>query len=293
MARCAAIFLITLLLVPFGGRADAERTRFSVRAVLPQNQMDAELSYFYLEMQPNQTQTLRVSIRNDDSRDIFINVQANTAFSNASGTIDYSASQGRNTENGIDFQSLITLPESRVLVPAHGQAYAEFVLQMPEEGFDGELLGGLVFTREEEPEEAPPKSETTGGMKVRHVFNYCIAVRLTQGRPIPQEADEPKLMDVQIGEKAGFPALIVLANNAQPRILKDMRMDIHLYPQNANNAVVSFKDLTVSMAPYSTMPYTILLREENALQPGSYRALVTLQLEEEIWNYETMLVSGA
>lgn len=281
--------IMVLLTLAFGHTsAYASEVNFSVRAMLPENQMTHDVSYFYLNTQPGQKQALSVSIHNRGDEDILVGVQASTAFTNANGAIDYSGRIPDGKKPAIDFLSLIAIDDPNVLVRAGQTATAEILLKMPDDPFDGEVLGGLIFTELPSEETSDPQENpTVSGMSIQHVFNYCIAVRLVQG-DFASLAPEFVLESAEIGEKAGFPSLIVNIRNQSRLVAKDATLWIHVYAQDQTE-VLSFLSQKVSMAPDSTMPYSVYLQDGSPLSAGTYRVCAALYLEEKTWDFETLL----
>ena len=265
-------------------RAESSEVGFSVRALLPENQMNPDVAYFYLHMEPNQEQVLQVMVNNRTDEEMVVELQANTAFTNAHGVIDYSQMQGGSKVHGTDFESIVTIAEPRISIPAQHSVVAEFQIQLPEEPFDGEILGGLVFTQ------VPPEAfenELAGAMEIRNIFNYCIAVRLSQGdRALI--APEFTLEGVQMGQRAGFPSLIVSLRNERQMIVKDMEMDVSVYAQDYTK-VLSFETLKMAMAPSSEAPYIISLRDTLPLQAGVYHVVAEVRAVEQTWRFDTAL----
>ena len=61
---------------------------YYVRAVLPDNQISNNLSYFDLRMQPGQSQTLEVEVVNESDKVITVDLAAVSASTNRNGIIE-------------------------------------------------------------------------------------------------------------------------------------------------------------------------------------------------------------
>lgn len=64
--------------------------KFAVTAVIPENQIDKNQTYFDLKMQPGQKQTIQVQMKNDTNKEVVVESFANTAITNSNGITDYS-----------------------------------------------------------------------------------------------------------------------------------------------------------------------------------------------------------
>ncbi|RJZ17286.1 hypothetical protein DYZ49_00463 [Listeria monocytogenes] len=84
---CAIIFACILAILCFPGQQAyaTENSSFSVKAILPDNQASS-VTYFDLQMNPKQKQTLKVEITNHSKEEITVNCVANTAVTNEMGT---------------------------------------------------------------------------------------------------------------------------------------------------------------------------------------------------------------
>jgi len=88
------IFIFTILLFfvslayPIKANAAADKS-YSVQAVLPDNQIDHNESYFDLKVEPNKEQDLKVMIINTGSKPIKVKAEVNDAYTADSGVIGY------------------------------------------------------------------------------------------------------------------------------------------------------------------------------------------------------------
>ncbi len=119
--------------------------KFAVTAVIPENQIDKNQSYFDLKMKPGQKQTLQVQMKNDTDKDVIVETYANTAITNSNGIVDYSTKNPK-------FDSTLKFPFSKIAkvqketkIPAKSTVTLDVNVEMPNEPFDGVILGGTVF----------------------------------------------------------------------------------------------------------------------------------------------------
>ncbi|WP_052008514.1 DUF916 domain-containing protein [Listeria aquatica] len=86
--------LVTLTFLPNTGFA--ADMNYSVRAIIPDNQVDKTKTYFDLRMKPGQKQKLTLHFENNADEKVQIEVSPNTATTNRNGVIDYSSSKKKN-----------------------------------------------------------------------------------------------------------------------------------------------------------------------------------------------------
>ena len=121
-----------------------KRQGYYVRAVLPDNQISNNLSYFDLRMQPGQSQTLEVEVVNESDKVITVDLAAVSASTNRNGIIDYKTPDIRDETLKIPFSEIAAPEDTSIVIEAHSTAMARITIDMPAEVYDGVVLGGLV-----------------------------------------------------------------------------------------------------------------------------------------------------
>ncbi|MFB5308698.1 DUF916 domain-containing protein [Enterococcus casseliflavus] len=87
MMYIVVIFILTLF---FGPVAFADQSAgFSVRPILSENQVNSEVGYFDLNLEPGESQTLSLELRNMSDEEINLSISVHTAFTNVSGVVEY------------------------------------------------------------------------------------------------------------------------------------------------------------------------------------------------------------
>lgn len=86
----SSLLVFVFLFNVFNLKANAAEMKFAVNAVIPENQVDKNQTYFDLKMEPGQKQTLQVQMKNDTDKEVVVETHANTAITNSNGITDYS-----------------------------------------------------------------------------------------------------------------------------------------------------------------------------------------------------------
>lgn len=255
---------------------------YAVRAVLPENQLDNQASSFDLKVAPGQRQVLEVIIKNKGNEDIEVAVEANTAFTNENGLIEFDYSEDRDVSMAVDFGTIANPVESVVMVPAQGESIAEIYLEVPDEPFEGVVYGGLMFTKLYQGEEQDGE-----GMSIRNVYRYAIGVRLREDETDIEPAFE--LTGAKM-DQTDSPVLYLYMRNPKPLIVRGMTLYAQVYKRNDDDAVMRFERNNIAIAPNSSFWYKVRLGESDLLEPGEYRVSVTLNFESKSWQLETPLI---
>jgi Bacterial protein of unknown function (DUF916)./Protein of unknown function C-terminal (DUF3324). len=276
MGIVACLFWCTIVAPIPVAATPATGAGFSVHAIRPENQINDQVSYFDLHMQPNQTQTLSVEITNTFTTPITIIVEAISASTSQNGIIDYKTPGIQDETLRIPFSDISIVEEPSILVPANSTKTANITITMPDDMFDGVILGGLVFTREMEED---TNAQTTS---IKNQFNYVIGAKLseTQNIVLPQF----EIVEI-IPETVNYqPAFTHKIRNTQAAIVKNMSIDVSIVNEkHIVQATASMRG--VDMAPNSIMPF-IVTPNDTILKPGDYLSNIHLEHEGKTFDYQ-------
>lgn len=260
--------------------------RFSATPVLPENQIDPGVGYFYLKMDPGAQQTLAVEVRNEGTEPVTIGMEVTPAVTNENGLIQYSTPRGETAEipeGLLRIPDVLSMDQNEIILEPMSSQTIEVVVAMPDEAFDGTLLGGLVFTRE------PDEAERTGGtgMVISSRYAYVLPVRL-------RETDEMVLPSFAIdavkanAESPFGSRLLVHVRNDSAAIVKPMTLSCEVCPADSDTPVITHTNERIEMAPNTLMEYYI--QQDEALEPGEYVARVSLGYQDEVYEYEHAVI---
>lgn len=276
---------------------DAERPlpdlRFNVAAILPGNTLEADVGYFYLHMEPGQEQTLQVAVNNEGALDIVVYVEAGTAYSSTIGGLVYGEVTDPDPSLAVNIVDLIEIEEPVLRIPAQSTAFATVQLTMPEEPFEGELLGALNFTylpvwRQLElglldPEEEMDEAQTA----IRSLYTYQVQVRLRED--LTPVVPEVELQHITATQTVGT-QLVFTLRNPSPAILLRGKMILTVTDQGGD-VVFYYENNETTFAPNSVMPLTLLTEEP--LPAGTYNGQVIYRFLEYTWELDASFEVGA
>lgn len=298
--RLAGLVMLCLALVSPGLPAALAETApgFVVRAVLPENQMDTQ-SYFSLLTPPGHEQTLEVEAENHLSQAITLKVEVTGAYSGPYGIIVYENRDEAMPDGKKALPDLLSLnlgglrpdpqgpilavEENRITLAPGASVRFSFDLRLPEGPLDGQLLGGIKVTRMDDPAQVPVASSFAIGS----LYSYAIAVQL-QSRSGLALASNIALREVSLSEQAGFSALVVSLDNRAAKVMTGAEFRVRLQNESGELLLDQINP-RVSMAPYTSMPYTITLPVDMYLAPGAYPVTIDLTHEGQTQTLEAML----
>lgn len=249
--------------------------QYTVAPVLPENQITPGGS-FNLMMEPGQKQTIEVDIISQANADINVGIRTLAAFTNSNGTIQFEG-----MDNELSFKLSESVPvlisdilstETDTITVKPGETVrVAFEIQMPEEPFDGVIMGGLSFLRE------PTDYERENSSMILNLFSYALTVRLRESEAPVEPAFT--LIDISANNHTdwGDATFISIANDA-PAHVESYTMKIAVYAAGDESAPVDeWEYVGLSFAPYSIMDFELM----HAFPAGDYVLKADMTLPDE------------
>ena len=119
---------------------------FTVKAVIPHNQTDKKLTYYDLQVHPQQKQTLKMVVTNLGTKKLKVDLNINNAYTSQNGIISYDKSYVHlykaqqpalsDLVQGKRHKSIVIDPQQSRTV--------KFTYQAPKTSFRGIILGGIT-----------------------------------------------------------------------------------------------------------------------------------------------------
>ena len=174
MTLFVSLFFLLLSYFPISGYAEEGDVEFSVKAVIPDNQIDTKKSYFNLRMQPKQKQEIETIVYNDSDEEITINISVHNATTNQNGLIVYEQDAKIDPSLKIPLNTIVTVGNQKITIPAYRSKTITATIGMPDDEFDGTILGGLHFEKENE------EDESSQSVNIQNKYDYVIGVQLSE-----------------------------------------------------------------------------------------------------------------
>lgn len=274
----SALLLVALCLcfLSPAGIAEGNEAGYTARAILPDNQL-SEVGYFHLLMQPGQKQVIEVEVINHENKPLAVTVEINGAYTNQNGLITYTR-QEKDARTpfeqipgltAIQFDAL-HVEDGNILIAPLGSVRIPIQISMPEQGIGGALLGGIVITKVEET-----PSGAGASFAIRSLYSYAFALQL-QTSAAPDIMPEFALRSVAPASIAGWDAIAVSIENTKPVVVAGAMLSIRVETAYTGDTLLAMDTLRVSIAPNTTLPYTVSLPEGASLAPGAYTVSVDL-----------------
>ncbi|MDA2313226.1 DUF916 and DUF3324 domain-containing protein [Bacillus cereus group sp. MYBK35-2] len=274
----SSLMMVTIIVHILGVKTYAAEMNFSVNAIIPENQVDKNQTYFDLMMAPGETQKIQVQLKNDTTQEVVIETYANTAVTNSNGITDYSTTNPKlDSTLKIPF-SQIAKVEKETKIPSKGTVMLDVEIKMPNVQFDGVILGGLYFKEKENDR----KKEKSDNVQVENKYAYVIGVMLRE-TSINIKPDL-KLNEVKPDQVNARNVVTANLQNTKAALLKDLHVDAKVYRENGNSVLHETKKENLRMAPNSNFDYAISW-DNKALEPGTYRLEMKATDGDQKWKW--------
>lgn len=276
--------LLGAVILSFGTLVSAfgsELSAFTVRAVIPDNQLDRSLSYFDLRMEPGQKQMLSVEIINNNNYSMKATIAVNNASTGTNGTIVYSLKGIHDDSMVLSVEEAAKVLTPELIVPANSSVFAEIALEMPEKEFEGTILGGIYVTAE--PETAQAADPAEGGIQIENKLAYVIGLKLHES----PEAMQPNLNLLGVKPAAADLRTAVAINlqNSRPVIMKGISIQAEVFSKNENTLMGTASAMNAEAAPNSHFDFIIDWNGKK-IEPGKYRLKMTANYQEYVWEWD-------
>ncbi|MBC9810729.1 DUF916 and DUF3324 domain-containing protein [Carnobacterium maltaromaticum] len=247
---------------------------YTASPILPRSQEQDITSYFKLRLVPNQEETLQVRILNQSEKSQKFKVFVNTASTNQNGIIDYSLYDvEKESSMKYSIQNLIASDLPIVEVAANSEEIVSLKLKMPEEAFDGILLGGITI----EPLQDESKPE-----QVNNIYTRTFAIQISEN----DKAIQPKLEagEVSLSQINYHNVVNLLIRNTTPTIVTSVQADIKITKKGQKEPLLTEVKKNMSIAPNSQ--FNLPVEWQSLFSPGEYEYEVTLRNNQQDWIFK-------
>lgn len=260
---------ITLVLVGQPLEMEAAGVNYSVRTIIPDNQIDQKKTYFDLRMTPNQKQTVKVELTNKSDQEAALDIHIANGMTNINGVIDYK------TDKEVSFDGTLKYPmtsiatvASSVKIQANGTIELPIELQMPKDEYNGILAGAIVFYQKgHEDDEKDKEEEEAGSMGVRNEFQHQVGLVLTENDNLVKP--DLKLQSVKASQVNYRNVVEAKLQNPEPMVMNELKIEAKVSPKGSDKVVYADTKENMRMAPNSMMEYPIWLGSK-PFQSGDY-----------------------
>lgn len=249
----------------------AEELPVSVKAILPENQIIKNAGYYDLLMKPGEKQKLEFEVHNSGDKEVTLKLAIHSAFTGDGGAFDYTRlSKEKDESLKIPLTDIATV-DGNVSVPAKGSTKVPIQLNMPDDAFEGIILGAIRVTQVE-AESDDKKDNKKSGISIDNKFAYVVAISL---RNNDKEVEALlKLKSIGASQVAGRNTVKVQLQNPTPAMISEVTYDAKIYEKNGNDVLHQNKVSNYRVAPNTAFNFPVSW-ENKAFKAGTYTLKMT------------------
>ena len=217
---------------------------FTVKAVISHNQIDKKLTYYDLQVHPQQKQTLKMVVTNLGTKKLKVDLNINNAYTSQNGIISYDKSYVhlyKAQQPALSDLVQGKRHKSIVIDPQQSQT-VKFTYQAPKTSFRGIILGGITAS-------AAVGNSRKKNLTIQNRIRYVTGVVLrSQSHKV-----NPHLTlgaNVRAQSRNMQSGLNFELRNAQPINLSKMKLRVRITPKTKNMPLRKLNNM--QMAPNST-----------------------------------------
>lgn len=259
---------------------EGDRVPYSVQPLLPDNQVNSDVTYFDIAMDKGQEQSLEVIVFNSSDQEIKVSVATNFAATNRNGLITYDGSIEQYDQSMQFLFSEIAKPRDEELTVAPGELLVTYIdIDLPDESFDGQILGGIYFTLLEDEE------ELEGAVGFVNEYSYAIGVNITEKDNNTVVTPQLELREVKpelINHRTGIQTTFA---NITPILISQLEFEGRIYRQDSEEALYTRTVQPFSVGPNNLFHFPVSL-EDKPLKPGDYVFRGHAKNDDHQWEFE-------
>lgn len=266
------VIILTLVLAILTGitftktvRADdtSAKKSYSIQAVMPENQLDKNLTYYDIQSKPNFQQNLELVVFNTGTESIDVNVELNNAYTADAATIGYEKFSAKTYNNPNPELTLLVQGSRRqkVKLAAGSTKKVIFKIKNPAKPFQGIILGGITTT-------ASVDTSSNQNIDVSNQIRYVKGVVLhSKADPITPNMNLLSAAPRSINHDVGLGFRL---SNEAPVNINDVQVKAKINHKGMKTIKYSADKLQI--APNTKFDYFIPIKH---LEPGSYTSEIT------------------
>lgn len=233
-----------------------------------------ETSNFYdMTLQPKQEDTFKLTITNGSQKPQQYKINVNTAMTNSNGIVDYTKeSFEKDSSMNLMLNDIVTPSTSEVDVAGRQSQTIDFHIAMPDQPFDGILLGGITIR---------PITTTQNKGGIQNVYMHTIAIRVGEKDTSVQNKLEGG--SVRLGQINRHNIVSMSIRNPQPKLLSKLEGDFSINKKGGNKELIHEAKKNLSIAPNTKFELPIFLKDH--FKPGKYTYTIKLKNSEDNWTF--------
>ncbi|HCM89371.1 MULTISPECIES: DUF916 and DUF3324 domain-containing protein [Vagococcus] len=253
----------------------------SISAILPENQINKNVGYYDLKMEPNQEQILDLEISNLTKETKKIKAEINNATTNDVGVIDYSNKEDdfkKDDSLKLSLEDIAAVNKSMTIKPFSKETI-KIKLKMPENNFKGIIVGAVRIFEEEDT--GDKKADSDLQMRNRTVYTTGINLRESETK-IDAELN---LIKAFADQENGNNYVKINIQNNQPVVLENITYSAEVFEKGNSKPLHQQNESNYRFAPQSNFNFKVDWENE-PFKAGKYVVHMVAQSKDTQQKWE-------
>ena len=286
-----ALFLVFFNLVSLTTSAHAEdkenKTGFTVKAVIPDTQLDKAKSYFMIKTKPSEEQTLKLEIRSTQKDPVTVDVYVKDAYTSLAGDIAYDGGTYTRDKSLKDsIEDISTVSQKKVTVQNFETKIIEIKITPPAQSYEGIKAGSVCIMKAKSKEE---KKEAGVGTR----FGYQLGLVLSESDAAYNDGEKLNLLEVKPKVDRGKRVISANLQNADPKTIEGLSVETNLREKGKKEVLRKRSSSNLRMAPNSNFDFMTNWGID-PIKPGTYILSIRASSGEHSWKWnKEFIISGS
>lgn len=237
------------------------------------NYPDSQISkngYLDLLLKPKQEQTITLTLSNPSDEEVNVDIDIEGAKTNKNGVIDYSPNDIPDDKSSkYPFNKLLSGPKEFKLNPKETKN-VEFKLKMPDEEFDGIIVGGISLIRSLKDDDKTNEQ----GAQIKNRYRYVVPVVLRNNKnEVTPKLELQKVYPEQLNAKN---TIYVDFSNINATFFDNMSVEVQISEKGKETILYQTKKNDMRMAPNTLIQFPVSMQGEKMI-PGDYTAKIQVK----------------
>lgn len=241
----------------------AQDIPFTATAKLPENQVNKSVSYFDLNVQPNQEQTVHIDVTNTSNKPITLDTSLFGGKTNINGVIQYDRSNKKELSKAkaTSIEDQATINERELHLSPNQSVDLPILVHMSSKKQTGIMIGAVRLLQKNE-------GSTKGNITNNFAREIGLVLESSDPNKLPSQLEMTKAKASQVNVRN---SVIESIKNDQSKLMNLKNVQATVTKYGSDKVLYKQKQNDVSIAPNTTMNYPISLNGQE-FKPGKYTA---------------------
>ncbi|MGH1846811.1 DUF916 and DUF3324 domain-containing protein [Enterococcus gilvus] len=269
-----------------GKKDDSTGVGFTVEPVLTQTQVDPSKGYFFIQVEPGQSQTLTFKVKSTIKEPRTVRISVKDAYTNQNGAIDYDGDNYKRDKTLVNsLEDLTAVSTKKVTVEKLETKEVSIDVQPPSESFEGVKMAAICAISDETDSQKDKEGLSS-------IYGYRVGLVITEQKEIEiDNGASLNFLNVKPTVHHGKRVIQTTLQNPEPKILKNLSVETKLRKKGTKEVLRKRTTNNMRVAPNSQFDFATNWGLD-PIEPGTYVLTVKADSGEKKWKWEKEFTIG-